>query len=75
MVYRYLVEPQELVAARSWRFESSLPHHSTQSLRSFARGRPRYLATEANGVLPALSEAFGRIEGSERTAQGSFIVI
>ena len=36
----YFIEPQELVAARSWRFESSLPHHSTQSLPSFTRGRP-----------------------------------
>ena len=77
-----LVEPQELVPAREWRFESSLPHHSTQSLRSFARGRPfdspyptlriqarSWQATpgETNGVLPALSEACGRIEGSERS--------
>jgi len=82
-----LVEPQELVAARQWRFESSLPHHSTQSLRSFARGRPfdspyptlriqarSWQATpgETNGVLPALSEACGRIEGSERsTSKGT----
>ena len=33
-------KPQELVAARQWRFKSSLPHHSTRPLRGLAHGGP-----------------------------------
>ena len=57
--------PLDSVASlfRSWQaIRLALPFASR-----LAHGRPRYLATEANGVLPALSEAFGRIEGSERS--------
>jgi prolyl-tRNA synthetase len=39
-ICRYLVEPQELVLARGWRFTSAVPHHSTRSLRSLAHGKP-----------------------------------
>ena len=57
--------PLDSVASlfRSWQaIRLALPFASR-----LAHGRPRYLATEATGVLPALSEACGRIEGSERS--------
>ena len=61
-------KPQELVGAIPWRFESSLPHHSTRSLRSLAHGRPHHLATEANGALSERSESKGTLPRSRQAS-------
>ena len=55
-------KPQELVAARSWRFKSSLPHHSTRLAFSEARSwQAEILSAGGSNALSERSESKGLV--------------